>query len=345
MSSPISIAVDAMGGDNAPRAVVEGAFAAVQESDFSVILVGDETAIRDVLGDAALDRLEIVHTDQFVGMDEPAITPMRKKRRSSVRVCADLVQQGRARGMVSAGNTGAAMIAAKMVMGMIDGVDRPALAMVVPSPKGPTLVLDVGANVDSKARYLRQFAVMGHSYAELILGRERPRIGLLSIGEEEGKGSGLTRQAFNIMESGSLNFVGNVEGGDVFAGTVDVIICDGFVGNVMLKACESIAELMAHYMREEFSKSWLSKAGYLLARPAFERLRCRVDYSEHGGATLLGVNGGCFIGHGRSNAHAVKNAVLEAAEFCRTGLHQKMRERIAELHRIEDALLQSKEVG
>ena len=336
-----------MGGDNAPEAVVEGAFEAVQESDVSVILVGDEASIRDVLGDArsAIDRLQIVHTDEFVGMDEPAITPIRKKRRSSVRVCADLVHQGQAHGMVTAGNTGAAMIAAKMVMGMIEGVDRPALSMVLPSPKGrPTLVLDVGATVDSKARYLRQFAVMGHSYAEQILGRENPSIGLLSIGEEAGKGSDLTREVFKIMEAASLNFAGNVEGSDAFAGTVDVIICDGFVGNVMLKACESIGELMAHYMRVEISKSWLSRAGYLLARPAFERVRCKMDYSEYGGATLLGVNGGCFIGHGRSNAHAVKNAVIEAAEFCRTGLHQKMRERIAELHRFEDAVLHSEEV-
>ncbi len=337
-----------MGGDNAPRAVVEGACEAVREGDVSVMLVGDEDAIKDVLGNArsAIDRLEIVHTDQFVGMDEPAITPIRKKRRSSVRLCADLVHKGQAHGMVTAGNTGAAMVAAKMVMGMIEGVDRPALSMVVPSPKGrPTLVLDVGANVDSKPRYLRQFAVMGHSYAEQILGTKNPSIGLLSIGEEASKGSDLTREVFKIMESGSLNFAGNVEGGDVFAGTVDVIICDGFVGNVMLKACESLAELTIHHMREEISKSWLSKAGYLLARPAFERLRLRMDYSEHGGATLLGVNGGCFIGHGRSNAHAVKNAVLEAAAFCRTGLHQKMRERIAELHRFEEALVQSEEVG
>ena len=341
MPSPITVAVDAMGGDHAPAAVVRGAVDALQEADCSLILVGDETTIRDILSDRKFDngRLEIVDTDEVVGMQEPATTPIRQKRRSSVRLCADLVHQGRAHGMVSAGNTGAAMIVAKMVIGTIEGVDRPALSMLVPNPKGSTLVLDVGANVDSKAEYLRQFAVLGHSYAQEILGTSSPRVGLLSIGEEEGKGTDLTREVFKIMESGSLNFVGNVEGRDVFAGTVDVIICDGFVGNVLLKSCESLVELMAHLVNEEIQKSWISRLGYFLARPAFARLRRCVDSTEYGAAQLLGIKGACFIGHGNSNAKAIKNSVLKATEFCQADLHLKMREKIAELHRFEVQLL------
>ncbi len=335
-----------MGGDQAPAAAVEGAVLALQESSCSLVLVGDETAVCEILGDRCRDdpRLRVVHAAEVVGMNEPAITPIRRKRDSSIRVCAELVKRGEADGMVSAGNTGAAMIVAKMVIGTIDGVDRPALSMLLPNPKGSTLVLDVGANIDTKAEYLRQFAVMGHAYAQQILGMKEPRIGLLSIGEEAGKGTDLTREVFQMMESSvSLNFVGNVEGDDVFAGTVDVIICDGFVGNVMLKSCESIVESIGLYLREEVERSWVFKLGYLLGRPAIERMRRRLDYSEYGAAPLLGIQGGCLIGHGRSNANAIKNALVNAAKFCEAGLHRKLRDDIAELHRIEAAVMHSEE--
>jgi len=246
--------------------------------------------------------------------------------------------------MVTAGNTGAAMIVAKMVIATIEGVDRPALSIVLPNKIGSTLVLDVGANVDAKAEYLREFAVMGHAYARQILRAVRPRIGLLSIGEEEGKGTDLTRQVFKMMETASLNFIGNVEGGDVFAGTADVVICDGFVGNVMLKSCEGLVDLIGDFMREEMARTWMSRLGYLLARPAFAGIRRRTDYSEYGAAPLLGVNGGCFIGHGRSDAKAMKNSILNAERFCEAELHVTMREEIAELHRLEKELLSSEEV-
>ena len=342
MSSPVTIAVDAMGGDLAPRAAVEGSVAALSESPCSLVLVGDADALERELERHEVDeeRLRVVHAEEVVGMEEPAITPLRKKRRSSIRVTADLVRSGEAQGMFSAGNTGAAMISAKVAIGMIEGVDRPALSAVMPTLRGSTLVLDVGANVDSKAEYLRQFAVMGHSYAKQILDRPSPRIGLLSIGEEEGKGTELTREVFKLMESASLNFAGNVEGRDIFAGTVDVIICDGFVGNVMLKSAESLAELILHFAREELGNSWRGKLGYLLARPAFKRLQRRMDYSEYGAATLLGVQGSCFIGHGSSNAKAVKISIVKAAEFSAAELHAKMRDQIAELHRLESEIFE-----
>ncbi|HEX2466016.1 MAG TPA: phosphate acyltransferase PlsX, partial [Thermoanaerobaculia bacterium] len=227
MLSQVTIAVDAMGGDHAPASVVEGVLAALRESPCSILLVGDEAIVRRELGRWPAPpegRLEIVHADEVVGMDESPVTPIRKKPRSSIRICSNLVREGRAQGMFSAGNTGAVMIAAKMVIGTIEGVDRPALAAVLPSQSGFTLVLDVGANVDTKVEHLRQFAVMGHFYAQEILHTPAPRIGLLSIGEEQNKGTDFTRQVFKIMESLRLNFVGNVEGRDVFRGSVDVIV-------------------------------------------------------------------------------------------------------------------------
>jgi glycerol-3-phosphate acyltransferase PlsX len=283
-------------------------------------------------------RIEIVHAEQVVGMDEPAITPIRKKRRSSVRLCAELVKEGRAQVMVSAGNTGAAMIAAKMVIGTVAGVDRPALAAVLPNAHGRTVLLDVGANVESKPVHLREFAVMGHFYAQEVIGTPAPRIGLMSIGEEEGKGTDVTRETHKVLKNTGLNFIGNVEGGDVFNGTVDVIVCDGFVGNVVLKSAESLAELFLRMLREEIGESALGRLGYVLARAGFKRLRKRTDYSEYGAAPLLGLNGGCFVAHGRSNARAIQNAIRRAAEFANARVDEKIRGKIAELHSLEEWL-------
>jgi glycerol-3-phosphate acyltransferase PlsX len=337
------IAVDAMGGDYAPRAVVGGAVQAALEDGTQVLLIGDERAIRAELEHqrVAADRFEIVHADEVVGMDEPPITPIRRKRRSSIRLCAEAVRAGRAQAMVSAGNTGAAMIAAKMVIGTVEGVDRPALAAVLPSRSGSTVLLDVGANVDTKPEHLRQFAVMGHFYAQEILGVSQPRIGLLSIGEEDGKGTELTRAVFRVLKTTGLNFIGNVEGRDVFNGGADVVVCDGFVGNAVLKSAESLAGLMAKMLREEMGRSLLTRLGAGLARPAFDAFRRRVDYAEYGAAPLLGLKGGCFIGHGRSNARAVKNSVRRAVEFCATDLHRKIQDKVAELHREEERVLQA----
>jgi len=335
------IAVDAMGGDFAPQSAVEGAFRAAAEDGASILLVGHRGRLEAELRRHGRPdgRIEIVHADEVVGMDEPAITPIRKKRRSSIRLCAELVREGQAQAMVSAGNTGAAMISAKMVMGTVTGVDRPALAAVLPNQGGKTVLLDVGANVDSKPVHLRQFAVMGHFYAQEVIGTHEPRIGLLSIGEEEGKGTELTREVFRVLQTTGLNFIGNVEGRDVFNGSVDVIVCDGFVGNVVLKSAEALAELFGKMMRAELAASARARLGYHLARKAFDRFRVRTDYREYGAAPLLGVNGGCFIGHGRSNAWAIQNAIRRATEFSAARLDRQIRDKVAELHDQEQRLL------
>jgi phosphate acyltransferase len=338
---PLQIAVDAMGGDHAPRAAVAGAFEAARRDGTRILLVGDRARVEaelSQLGDHG-GRIEIVHAEEVVGMDEPPITPIRKKRRSSIRLCAELVREGRAQAMVSAGNTGAAMIAAKMVIGTIAGVDRPALAAVLPNRNGRTVVLDVGANVDSKPEHLRQWAVMGHFYAQEVIRTPEPRVGLLSIGEEDLKGTDLTREVFRALKATGLNFVGNVEGGDVFNGQADVVVCDGFVGNVVLKSAESLASLFGKMLREELQRSLRRKLGYALAKPAFDSLRRRTDYAETGAAPLLGVNGGVFIGHGRSNPRAIRNSVRRAVEFAEAELHVKIRDKVAELHAQEERLL------
>jgi glycerol-3-phosphate acyltransferase PlsX len=330
-----------MGGDHAPRAAVAGAFQAAVEDGTQILLVGDAARVEAELrplGDHG-GRIEVVHAEEVVGMDDPPITPIRKKRRSSIRICAELVKEGRAQAMVSAGNTGATMIVAKMVIGAISGVDRPALAAVFPTLNGRTVALDVGANVDSRPEHLRQFAVMGHFYAQEVIGTPSPRIGLLSIGEEDVKGTDVTREVFKVLKTTGLNFVGNVEGRDFFNGNVDVVVCDGFVGNVVLKAAESLAGLFGGMLRQELQRSARTKAGYLLAKPAFEGLRRRTDYAETGAAPLLGVRGGCFIGHGRSGPRAIKNSVRRAVEFCGAELHLKIRDKVAELHAQEERLL------
>lgn len=337
----LRIAVDAMGGDFAPTAVVKGAYQAAVEDGISILLVGDEEILRSKLarlGEPA-DSIEIVHAEEVVGMDEPAITPIRRKRKSSIRVCGELVRDGRAQAMVTAGNTGATLIVAKMVIGAIEGVDRPALAAVLPNARGRTVLLDVGANIDSKPAHLRQFAVMGFFFAQEILRTESPRVGLMSIGEEETKGTDLTRAVFREMQKSSgFNFVGNVEGRDVFKGSVDVVVCDGFVGNAILKSAESMAQMVATMIRQEVGTSWRNRMGYVFARPAFEGLRRRLDYREYGGAPLLGIEGGCFIGHGRSNPKAIRNSIRRAVEFCEADLHSKIRDKVADLHREEERL-------
>ncbi|HUO86091.1 MAG TPA: phosphate acyltransferase PlsX [Thermoanaerobaculia bacterium] len=335
------IAVDAMGGDHAPRSAVEGAVSVARQDGVGILLVGDRQVVAREL--ALIDRvpghLEVVHADQVVGMDDPAVSAIRQKRRSSLRICADLVAEGRAQAMFTAGNTGAAMIAAKVVIGTIPGVDRPALAAVLPNDGGRTVLLDVGANVDTKPSQLREFAVMGHFYAQEVLGTPSPRIGLLSIGEEEGKGTDLTREVFKVLKTTGLNFIGNVEGRDVFNGSTDVVVCDGFVGNVLLKGAEALALLLGRMLREELANDARTRLGYAMARPAFDALRRRTDYREYGAAPLLGVDAGCFIGHGRSNARAVESSIRRAVEFTTADLAAKIRDKVAVLHSQEERLL------
>ncbi|MCG8463085.1 MAG: phosphate acyltransferase PlsX [Holophagales bacterium] len=343
-NSSHKIAVDAMGGDYAPRAVVAGAVQAAEEG-ISVVLVGDRRLLKKELrrigieaGGEGGERLEVEHADQVVAMEERPVA-VRKKRNASVRVCARLVKEGRAQAMVTAGNTGAAMIAAKTVIGTITGVDRPALAGVFPNRMGRTVVLDVGANVTARAAHLRQFAVMGHFYAQEIIGTPSPRVGLMSVGEEETKGTDLTREVFRVLEKTGLNFVGNVEGHDVFRGTVDVIVCDGFVGNVILKTSESLASYLGSLLKKQLIGSWRTRLGYWLAEPVLEGFAHTTDWSEIGAAPLLGVQAGCFIGHGRSNAKAIQNAIRGAWEFAATDLHNKIRAKVAELHQQEAVFL------
>jgi glycerol-3-phosphate acyltransferase PlsX len=335
MATRSRIALDAMGGDHAPKEIVQGALLAVQEyPDVEITLVGREEVLREHVGSALPRGISITDAREVIEMTDNALAPLRRKRNSSVRVCANLVAEGKADAMVSAGHTGAAMTSAYKVLGTIEGVSRPALAAVLPSlaKAGYTVLLDVGANVDSKPAYLREFAVMGHFYAQMIFGVAEPRVGLMSIGEEEGKGNELTKETFRVLKDTGLNFMGNAEGRDVFNGNMDVIVCDGFIGNVVLKASESLAEMMGKLIREELTRSTTRKVGALLAKGAFADIRKRTDYSEYGGAPLLGVNGGCIISHGRSSANAIKNAVRVARNFVMNQVDVKIREKISDLH-------------
>jgi phosphate acyltransferase len=339
----VRIAVDAMGGDHAPQVNVDGAIAAFREFGISTLLVGRSGELTPLLQDSGFRGGEIVVVDapEVVTMDEHPVAALRKKRNSSIRVAANCVRDGRAEGLVSAGNTGAAMVAAKMVIGTIEGVDRPALATVLPNLTGHCLLLDVGANPEAKTQHFKEFAVMGSIYAELVFGRPSPSIGLMSIGEEDTKGSDRTKEAFKSLKETGLNFIGNVEGRDVFNGRVDVIVTDGFTGNVILKVSESLSEMVEQLLREEIKRTLKASVGFLLSRDAFRRFKTRLDYSEYGGAPLLGVKGCVIICHGRSSAKAVKNAIRLAAEFSRQSLAQKIQSSIADLHSREAQAVQS----
>ncbi len=316
----VTIALDAMGGDHFPRPEVEGAIQAAKSFDVKVILVGREDAVRKELGrHRGWEDLPIAvqHASEQITMEDSAGKAVRAKKDSSIRVASRLVKSGEAQGVVSAGNTGAVMATAKMVQGMLRGVYRPALASAFPTVKGGSAVmLDVGANVDCTPQMLAQFAVMGTAYARMILKVPEPRVGLLSIGEEEHKGNSLTHEAFPLLkELRHVNFVGNVEGRDVYTGDVDVIVCDGFVGNVALKISEGLVEAIRLMLRESMVKTTTRKLGAFLSRGAFADFKKRVDYTEYGGAPLLGLNGICVICHGRSNAKAISNAIRVAKEF------------------------------
>jgi len=330
----VRIALDAMGGDHSPHEIVKGALLAAAEYPVEIILVGQEEVVRKEL--AAVEKtprnIDVFDAREVVEMDDTAVAPLRRKRNSSVRVCANLVAEGRADAFVSAGNTGATWTSARFVMGMIEGVSRPALAAILPNVNGYTLLLDVGANVDAKPNHLREFAVMGHFYAQMVFGIEQPRVGLLSIGEEEGKGNELTKEVFRVLKETGLNFIGNAEGRDVYNGNADVVVCDGFIGNVVLKASEALGEMVSRTIREELMRSLRGKIGGFLAKSAFDGLKRRMDYSEYGGAPLLGVKGGCIVCHGRSNAKAIKNAVRMAREFALNRIDQKIQERVSDLH-------------
>jgi glycerol-3-phosphate acyltransferase PlsX len=330
---PSVIALDAMGSDKAPRPEVDGALQAARHYGVRVLLVGREPQIRAELArhtGRSDSPVEIVHASEVVGMGDKAAQAVRSKRDSSIRVGLRLVREGRASGFVTAGNTGAAMATAKIVLGALPGVDRPSLAAVFPTALGTAaILLDVGANVDCKPDNLAQFAVMGEIYCRQMLGIRRPRVGLLSIGEEETKGNELTRGAFQLLKLMPLNFIGNVEGRDLYSGKVDVIVADGFVGNVALKTSEGVANLVRYVLKESLRATITRQVGYLLSRSAFAEFKKRFDYSEYGGAPLLGVKGACIITHGSSNANAIKNAIRVTAEFAQRNINAAIEKELA----------------
>jgi len=322
-----------MGSDRKPKPEIEGAIQAARHYDVRVLLVGPEAPLR-----AELERhpgagelpIEIVHASEVITMEDKAVQAVRAKRDSSIRVGLRLVRDGQAAGFVTAGNTGAAMATAKMVLGGIPGVDRPALAAVFPTVHGKAAaLLDVGANVDCTAQNLEQFAVMGEIYYRTMFGVQRPRVGLLSIGEEEGKGNDLTKETFQLLKQLRLNFVGNVEGRDLYGGEVDVIVADGFVGNVALKISEGVANLVRYTLKESLKATITRQVGYLLSRSAFADFKKRLDHTEYGGAPLLGVKGVCLITHGSSNANAIKNAIRVAAEFAGHQINGEIEKKLA----------------
>ncbi len=323
----MKIAVDAMGGDFGPAVVVEGAVSACREHGLTSVLVGDRAAIeREISRLNAQDlALAVRHASQVVGMGESPSQALRRKRDSSLRVAAELVKDGECDALVSAGNTGAAMAIGMYVLGGLTGVDRPAIAAALPSLGGYTVLLDAGANIDPKPRHLFQWAVMGHVYSRDIIGKDNPRVGLLSVGEEEGKGTDLTRETYEELRGSSLNFIGNVEGRDIYNGRCDVVVTDGFTGNVCLKISESLAEMLTAMLREELERDVLSMAGAALSKRAFARLKRRVDYTEWGGAPLLGINGASVICHGASPVKAIKNGVRVAAEWVRNDVNEHIK--------------------
>jgi len=323
-----------MGGDDAPRPIVDGALSAVRHLPIGVRLVGRADAVRAELGrhgDVSGLAVEVIDAPDVVGMAESPSAALRRKPRSSIRLTSESVARGESRAMFSAGSTGATVMAAYGALGLLPGVDRPALATTIPTRERAAVLLDAGANIECRPQHLLQFAVMGSVYAQVALGIERPRVGLLSIGEEETKGTDLIREAHQLLKSGPVHFIGNVEGRDVYGGHADVIVCDGFTGNVALKISEGLVDTVEHLLGEELQSTFSTRVGYLLSLRAFRRFRKRVDYSEYGGAPLLGVNGLCLVGHGRSSAKAVRNAVAMAHRFVTFDVIARLEQGIASL--------------
>lgn len=317
-----------MGGDRGPEMAILGALAAVRErNELSVILIGPRTILESQLIEKASDRSDLLqrisvhHASDVITMDESPVDAVRKKKEATVMVGFELVKNGQANALVSAGNSGATMAAAVRKLGRLPGIARPGIASFFPTLKKPVMLMDIGANVDCRPQHLYQFAVMASSCSRLLLDFNRPRIGLLSIGEETGKGNALVKETHELLKRSPLNFIGNVEGRDVYKGDVDVIVCDGFVGNIALKISEGLAEAAMQMLKKEIMKTWRAKLGYLLIREAFAGFKRQVDYAEYGGAPLLGINGTGIICHGASNAVAIRNAIEVAADMVRNGVN------------------------
>lgn len=328
----MKIIVDAMGGDHAPEAVIQGTIAAVGEYNKEVVLVGDEPRIKSALQQAKYfgDKISVYPSLEVIDMHESPATSVRRKRNSSIVVGLKLVKEGFADAFFSAGNTGAVVCAASLELGLLPGIERPGIAIVTPTLKGTSLIVDVGANIDSKPLHLLQYAIMARAYCQSILDKPNPSVGLLNIGEEESKGTDFIKETYELLEKNVVNFVGNVEGKALFSGKCDIVVCDGFVGNVALKVTEGTAETIQVFFKRHLIKSGLlGKLGILLLKPTFNKFKKDLDYAEYGGATLLGVNGVVIIGHGRSNARAIKNAIRVAAEEVERQVNEKILEAVS----------------
>jgi glycerol-3-phosphate acyltransferase PlsX len=331
------IAIDAMGGDTGPSVIVDGALAAARHLQIGLLLVGDAAAIERELARhpaaSGFRRLDVAIADapDRVEMSESPALALRRKPHASIKVAADAVSAGRADALFSAGHTGASVMASHAAFGMLPGVDRPALATIIPTRRTPAVLLDAGATVGCRPPHLVQFAVMGSAYARVALGLASPRVGLLSVGEEETKGNDLTREAHQLLKDAPVHFIGNVEGRDVYAGVADVIVCDGFTGNVALKVSEGLVEAVEMLLHDELAATFGGRVGYVLSRQAFRRFRRRVDYSEFGGAPLVGLNRLCLVGHGRSSSKAVANAVTMAARAVREDLLGRLASGVAQI--------------
>ena len=328
----MKIAIDAMGGDFAPQKIVEGAVLSAQESKIPLILVGREEELKAELKKYPAAQnlpIEIHHASEVIGMEESPSKASKTKQDSSIVVASKLLAEGKADALVSAGNSGAVMTSALRYLGRLEGIYRPAIATLMPTQKGHCIVADVGANVDCKPEYLLQFAIMAKIVAQNILNAQNPKVGLLSIGEEKEKGNILTKQAFPLLEScKALNFIGNVEGRDIPKGKADVVVCDGFCGNVVLKTMEGTADVMGKMIKSEINASFLAKIGYLFIRPALNKFKKKMDYAEYGGAPLLGVNGTCIISHGKSSAKAIKNAIKMAEKIVSNRVNEAIKNEI-----------------
>ena len=329
----MKIIIDAMGGDHAPEVVIEGAVAAVKEYGVDIILTGDETRIKGLLARKHYtgDKITIHPTTEIIGMSEPAAVSVRKKRHSSISVGLNLLKENGQGAFFSAGNTGAVVCAATLTLGLLPGVERPGIAIVCPTLKEISLMVDVGANIDAKPLHILQYAAMADAYSRSVLNKVKPTIGLLNIGEEATKGTDFVKETYNLLSQSNINFIGNIEGKDLFAGKCDIILCDGFVGNIALKVSEGVAALIYGLIKTEFTATFMSTVAAFLLRSNLKRIRKAMDYSEYGGAPLLGVNGIVIIGHGRSSSKAIKNAIRVAKEEVERNVNAGMLDTLSKL--------------
>ncbi|MFH1045375.1 MAG: phosphate acyltransferase PlsX [Candidatus Omnitrophota bacterium] len=325
------LALDGMGGDNAPAAIVEGAVLASKELDAKIIITGPRDLLERELAKygSHFPNIEIHHASEVIDMEDSPAVSVRKKKDSSINVAVKLVKEGKADAVISAGNTGAVVCATTLYLRLLPGVERPGIAIVIPSLKGASLMIDVGANIDPKPIHLYQYGIMGDVYSRAILKKFNPTVGILSIGQEASKGTDFTKKAFSLLSQSRVNFIGNVEGPDIFNGRCDVIVCDGFVGNIVLKVSESLAENLAALLKRELGESFITRIGALFSKSALLAMKREMDYTEYGGAPLLGIDGNCVICHGRSTGKAIKNALKVSAEFVTYQVNQSIIDSIA----------------